>query len=182
MKRRGAALSTGGLRALDVKIDDDGVLTASHHDSLTGFIGSSVDLLVRHVWRNIDEIAGPGLTAEFQVVSPSHAGPAANDVEDGLQVAVVVGTSLRVGLDYNRAGPQFGRSGSGMGDGGGPGHTGGLRRIRIQVAGGNDFDAVVLPVHAFHDNRFSKAANCLVMCSDWLSVLGAAIRSVAKSR
>ena len=38
MKRRGAALSTGGLRALDVKIDDDGVLTASHHDSLTGFI------------------------------------------------------------------------------------------------------------------------------------------------
>jgi hypothetical protein len=27
---------------------------------------------VRHVWRNIDEIAGPGLTAEFQVVSPSH--------------------------------------------------------------------------------------------------------------
>ena len=94
----------------------------------------------------------------------------------------MVGTSLRVGLDYNRAGPQFGRSGSGMGDGGGPGHTGGLRRTRIQVAGGNDFDAVVLPVHAFHDSRFSKAANCLVICSDWLSVLGAAIRSVAKSR
>jgi hypothetical protein len=35
-----------------------------------------------------------------------------------------------------------------------PGHTWGLRRIGVQVAGWNDFDAVVLPIHALHDNRF----------------------------
>ena len=100
MERRCAALSTAGFRAFDFQIDHDRILTATYDDSFAGFVGASVDLLVRHLGGNIDEITRPCLTAEFQVVSPSHAGPAPNDVKHGFQVAVVVGTCLRVWLDY----------------------------------------------------------------------------------
>ena len=70
------------LRGFDVKIDHDWILTASYDDSFTGFVVTSVDLLVGHVRGNIDEIARSGFTAEFQAISPSHASPAANDEED----------------------------------------------------------------------------------------------------
>ena len=147
MERRCAAFSTAGLRAFDFQIDHDRILTASYHDSFTGFVGTSVDLLVGHVGGNIDKISRPGLTAEFQAVSPSHAGPAANDVKHRFQVAVVVWASLRIWLNYDGAGPEFARSSSGMGDGGCTGHTGCLRSVGVQVSGWYDFDAIMLPVH-----------------------------------
>jgi hypothetical protein len=68
------------------------------------------------------------------VVSPSHTSPAANDVKDCLQFAMMVGTSFGVRLDYYRSGPELVRRCSGMGDCGGPGHTRSLGRIGIQVA------------------------------------------------
>ena len=111
----GSALMGSGL--------SDGILTTSYDDRFTRFVGERVDLLVRYIGWNIDEVARAGFTAEFQVVSPSHTGPAAHDVENGFQVAMVVGAGLGVGLDYDRAGPQFARSGSGVGDGGSPGHA-----------------------------------------------------------
>ena len=80
MERRGATTSAGWLGALDVEIHHDRVLAASYDDGFTGFVGKSVDLLVRHIGRNIDEVAGSCFTAEFQVVSPSHTSSAANDV------------------------------------------------------------------------------------------------------
>ena len=71
--------SSGGhcLWTLDVEIDYDGILTASCDHSFTGFVGEGVDLLVRYVGRNINEVARASFTAEFQVISPSHADPAA---------------------------------------------------------------------------------------------------------
>ena len=131
----------------EVEIYHYGVLTASDHHSFTGFVGESVYLLVRHEWRNIDEVTWPGFTAEFEVVSPAHASPAANDIEDRFELAVVMRSRFRVGLDYHRAGPQFTCSRSGVCNGGRPGHTRSLGRVRVQLAGGNDFDAVALPVH-----------------------------------
>ncbi len=59
MEWRRAALGTGGFRAFDFQIDHDGILTTSNHHSFTWFVAASVNLLVRHVGRNIDEIAGP---------------------------------------------------------------------------------------------------------------------------
>src|SRR5260370_28616402 len=78
-----AGVYAGGLGALDVKVDHNWVLAASHHDGLARFVGQSVDLLVRHVWRNIDEVAGAGFATEFKMISPPHARSAVNDAEDG---------------------------------------------------------------------------------------------------
>src|SRR5580700_2882367 len=114
--KRGWAAGAGWLGAFEVKIDHHRVLTAAYHDRFTRLVGESVDLLVRHVGRNVDEVARSGLAAEFQAFSPPHAGPAANYVEDGFQLAVVMGSSLGVGLHQHRTGPQFGRAGAGVSD------------------------------------------------------------------
>ncbi|MCU1235648.1 MAG: hypothetical protein JWP63_3615 [Candidatus Solibacter sp.] len=79
-------------RGSRVEVNHNWVLAAAHHDGLAGLAGRSVNLLVRHVRRNVDEITGPGLTAEFKVVTPPHADATGNDVEDGFQLSVVVGT------------------------------------------------------------------------------------------
>ena len=55
MKGRCAMVHGGRLRAFEIQIDHDGILTASYHYGLTGFVGASVDLLMRHVRWNVDE-------------------------------------------------------------------------------------------------------------------------------
>ena len=95
---RGLERNAGRFRTCEVEIHYDRVLTASDDDGFTGFVGESVDLLMRYERRNIDEIAWSGFTAELEVVSPPHASPAANNVKDGFELAVVMRSSLCVGL------------------------------------------------------------------------------------
>jgi hypothetical protein len=159
VERRWAAACSRGLRAFNVKIDHDGVLSTSYHDGLAGLVGQGVDFLVRHVGWDIYEVARSGFTAEFEAISPSHASPAANDEEDCFQIAVVVWTSLCVWLDHDRPCPQFAGSRSRVRDGGGPCHAGSLGCVGIQVVGWNDFDAVMLPVHYLHDSRILAAVS-----------------------
>jgi hypothetical protein len=94
---RGRGGGAGGFGTCEVEIYHYGVLTASNHHSFARFVGESVYLLVRHEWRNIDEVTRPGFTAEFEVVSPAHASPAANDVEDGFELAVVMRPDFALG-------------------------------------------------------------------------------------
>jgi hypothetical protein len=107
---------------------------------------------MRHIGWDIDEVACSGFTAEFEMVSPSHASSAANDVKDCLQFARVMRSGLGIRLDYDRAGPQFARACSGVCNCGGPCYTRSLGRVGVQVACWNDSDAVVLPVHDLHDS------------------------------
>ena len=132
---RGWGRKAGRFRTGEVEVHHDGVLTASDDDSFAGLVGASVDLLVRYERRNIDEIARSGFTAEFEVVSPPHASPAANNVEDCFELAVVMRSGLCVGLDYDRAGPQLTGSRSGVCNGSRPSHAGSLRCVRVQIAG-----------------------------------------------
>jgi hypothetical protein len=89
----------GGFGTREVQVYHNGVLTASYDDSFTGFVGESVNLLVRHERRNIDEVTWSGFTAKFEVVSPSHAGLATNDVEDSFAAEALLseaGVKLRM--------------------------------------------------------------------------------------
>ena len=71
----------------------------------------------------------------------------ANDVEDGFELAVVMRSGFCVRLDYYRAGPQFTCARPGVRNGGRPSHPRCLCCVRVQIAGWNDLDAVLLPVH-----------------------------------
>ena len=141
----------GGLGAFHVQIDDDRILTAAHHDSLAGLVLPRVDLLMRNVRRDVNEIAGAGLVGKFEMIAPAHAGPPFDDVEDGFELAVVVRPGFRVGLHHYRSCPEFAGSGSRMRDGGGTAHAGSLWRIRIELSGAHDLNAMIPPVRRIGD-------------------------------
>jgi len=83
-------VDAGRLRTLEIQINHDRILTTPYHNRFTGLVGAGVDLLMRYIRRNIDEVAWSRFAAEFQMIPPSHPSPASNDVENGFQFAVVV--------------------------------------------------------------------------------------------
>src|SRR4029077_8967091 len=109
-------------------------LSASDHDRFAALIRQRVDLLMWHVRRHVDEISGAGLLAELQPVTPPHSRPPPNNIEDGLKLAVVMGTCLCVWLDHDSSRPQLARAGAGVSDRRRPGHARSLWRIEIQVS------------------------------------------------
>ena len=118
-------------------------LRQSTHSS--GSVGAGVDLLVRHVGRHVDEVARAGLGGELQLLAPAHARPAPHDVDHALEVAVVVGAGLGVGVDGHRAGPELLRADAGEVDRRLAIHAGCLGRVGVELAGRDDAHAVVLP-------------------------------------
>ncbi len=109
-----------------------------------------VDFLMRHKWRHMDEITGPGFGHEFQIVSPAHARLAAHHVDDALDRAMMMGTGLGLCMDHHRPGPQFFGAAARMGDGGRPIHAGRLRGIGVELRRFDDADAVELPPGVDH--------------------------------
>ena len=99
MKRRFAAVHFGRLRSFKIEINDDRFLIASYHHSFTGFIGACVDLLMRYIGWDVNEVARSCFAAEFQVIPPSHPSPASKDVKDRFRFAVVVRSCLCVWPD-----------------------------------------------------------------------------------
>jgi hypothetical protein len=154
MKGNRCMAGAGRLGASHFEVHDDWVLTAADDDGFTNFIRMRIDLLMRDVGRNIDEVAGAGLPSEFEVISPAHAAAAAHNVEDGFELAMVMRAGLRIRFDHHRAGPELAGSGAGVCDSGGAGHSGSLGSVGVEIARRNDFDSVVQPItHYFHLNR-----------------------------
>src|SRR6266850_1546205 len=78
-----------------LEIDDDRVVTVAHDDPLRG-LGGRIDLLVRNEGRYIDEVPGPGVRLVFQAVTPTHPDTATDHIDDGLLLAVMVGSGRRM--------------------------------------------------------------------------------------
>lgn len=57
------------LRRLDVEIDHHRLAVAADHDAFEQFVAAGVELLVRHIGRHKDEIAGTGLGREFEMLA-----------------------------------------------------------------------------------------------------------------
>ena len=129
-----------------LEVHDDRLLTAAAEHARQRLGVARVDLLVRHVRRHVNEIARARLGDEFQTLAPAHASPAAHDVNDAFQCAVVVRSGLGVGVDRHGSGPELSRASSGVINGGRPRHAGGLRRIEIQLRAGDHLDPVLAPV------------------------------------
>ncbi len=134
------------LRTWNVQIDDDGVLTATYDHCFHRFVLMRVQFLMGNVGRDVDEVTRACLIDEFQMISPAKAGAAADDVNHGFQFPMMMRTGLGIGLDHHRSRPELLRADPGPRDGFGAGHTGGLRRVRVQLAAANDTQAVVFPI------------------------------------
>src|SRR5579859_3708002 len=60
---------------LDVEIDDDRIVVAAHQHAFERLVGRGVDLLVRHIGRDIDEVARARLGDKFEMLAPTHPRP-----------------------------------------------------------------------------------------------------------
>src|SRR5713226_7819961 len=79
-----------------LEIDDDRVVTIAHDDPLRGLVGW-IDLLVRNEGGDIDEVPGPGVRLVFQAITPTHPDMTADHIDDGLLLAVMVGSVAACG-------------------------------------------------------------------------------------
>jgi hypothetical protein len=136
----------GRLDGRNLEVHHDGLLAASHKDAFERLISPSVDLLVRNVGRDIDEVAGAGFSGELEMIAPTHSSAALDDVDDALEVAVMMRPGLGVGMDGDRARPEFRGPSSRVSDGSSAIHAGRLRRVRIEFTRVNDANSVMLPI------------------------------------
>jgi len=130
---------------LDVEIDRHRLAVRAHQHTFQHFVATRIDLLMRHVRRHIDEIAGTGLRGELQMLAPAHPRLALHHIDDALEVAVMMRAGLGVGPDRHRAGPQFLRAGAREIDRGLAVHARRRRHVGIELVAGDDANAVVLP-------------------------------------
>src|SRR6185503_17358080 len=91
----------------DVEIHDDRFLTAAHEHARERLIVVRVDLLVRNVWRHVDEVAGAGFRDELELIAPAHPRLSADDVDHAFHRAVMVRAGFRLRMDHHGAGPQL---------------------------------------------------------------------------
>src|SRR5205809_2399863 len=75
----------GRLDRRNLKVHYDGFLTASHEYAFERLVSAGVDLLVRNVGRDIDEVAGSCFSGELEMIAPTHSSAAFDDVDDALE-------------------------------------------------------------------------------------------------
>src|SRR6516162_8665429 len=124
----------------------DRFLVAAYHDTAQRLVFAGVDLLVRHVRGDIDEIAGARFGGELEPVAPAHPCTAAQDVDHALQRAVVMRSGPGAGLDLHGTGPDLARPGRCAADRGLAVHAGRLRCVGVELAVVHDPHARLTPV------------------------------------
>src|SRR6185312_11197629 len=117
----------------------------AHEHAFERLVGAGIDLLMRHVRRHIDEIAGAGLGDEFQILAPAHARLAAQNVDHAFQCAVMMRSGFGVGLNGDGSGPDLLRANARIVDRRLAVHAGRLRGVGIERVAGNDAHAVMFP-------------------------------------
>src|SRR6266853_3915698 len=89
----------GWFWCLQFKIHDDRLLATPHDYGFASVIWISINLLMRHIWGNINKISGSGFVAEFQSIAPAHSHSSFHHIQDGFQFSVVMWSGVRIGLD-----------------------------------------------------------------------------------
>jgi hypothetical protein len=111
LRRHGAAMSSKHrFRSFDgpiVELDHDLLVVAADHHEVDGLDGAEVQLLMRYMRREIDEITGTHIRCIFEPLSPTYLAPTAHNVDGDLVAAVVVRPGLGAWLERDCADPGF---------------------------------------------------------------------------
>jgi hypothetical protein len=100
---------------------------------------------MRHVRRDVDEIARSRLGGVFELFAPAHARFAAHHVNHAFERTVMMRAGLGVGMNMNGAGPDLLGADAGGSDRGLAVDARRLRGIGIERAAGDHAHAIVLP-------------------------------------
>ena len=136
------------LGTLDVQIYHDGILSAPDNHCFAWHICSSVDFLMRDIWRHVNEIASVRLIAELQLITPTHACATSDDVDHRFQLAVMMRAGFCMWLNDYGTGPQLTGARTRMCDGGCSCHSGGLGRVRVQFRCADNLYSMRFPVQS----------------------------------
>jgi hypothetical protein len=134
----------------DVEVNNDGLVVASNQHTLEEFVVTCIDFLVGNIRRHEDEVAWACLGEELEPFSPTHTSPAAEDIDDAFEVAVMVGAGLGVRLYRNPTGPDILRTEPCGVDRRRTGHSRRLRSVRIEGVAGYYGDSVITPIGRSH--------------------------------
>jgi len=129
-----------------VEIDDDRFLTAATKHARERLDIARVDLLMRNVWRNEDEVAWACLRSEFEAIAPFHPRATADHVDHALDRTVMMRTGLRFRVNDDRPGPEFLGARARMRDRSSAVHARRLSSVGIQLIGMNDSYAMQAPM------------------------------------
>src|SRR6266581_4176001 len=129
----------------DVEIDNEALLPTSCKYAVKLSLFARVDLLMRHIGRDVDEIPRRGLCDELQAIAPPQAGKAADHVDHTFEIPVMMRSRLCVGIDGYSAGPQFRRTSILRGHCRAPVHAERLSGGIVQIVGPNNSHAICSP-------------------------------------
>ena len=138
----------GLFRRLYIEVHRHRLAVGAHQHAFQHLVAAGVDLLVRHVGRDVDEVARTRFGDELKVLAPAHPRASFQDVDDAFEVTMVVSAGLGIGMDRHGARPDLLRADAGEVDGRLAIHAGRLRRVRVERPGRDDPDAPVLPLLA----------------------------------
>src|SRR3954447_1732331 len=141
-----------------IEIDHDRLLTAAYDDAGERVVGAGIDLLVRHVRRDVDEVAGTRLGRELEALAPPHPRLAADHVDHTFDRAVMMRTGLGVRVYYDGSRPELLRACASRCDRGGAIHSRRLRCVRVELVATHHTHSVQSPV----DGGGAFATRCSV--------------------
>src|SRR5690242_20343322 len=133
------------LDRLDIEIDGHRLSVGAHQHAFQDLVRTGIDLLVRHIGRHEDEVAGAGFRGELQLLAPAHPRLALHDIDDAFQMAMMMRAGLGVGPDRDGAGPELLCAGAREIDRGLAIHARRRRNVWVELVARNDANAVMFP-------------------------------------
>src|SRR5262249_25526329 len=141
----------------EVELDRDAFVVAADHQELHDLTGVEVSFLMRHVWGEVNAIAGPDLGREFEPLSPAYFAAAFDDVHGHLVAAMVMRTGVHTGRERHRPDPGLLSSRAREVERGGAAFLRRFAHGRPERLGAHDRDAVSPPSPRFRHRGPSLA-------------------------
>jgi hypothetical protein len=130
----------------NVKVDDNSLLVAAHHDAGKRFVLARINLLMGYERGHVNEIALPSFGNEFEVLSPPHPRSATDHVDHALQFPVVMGAGFGARMDRGGTCPQLIGASGGVCNSRCTCHTRRLGGIKIELVMSNYPNTAKAPV------------------------------------
>src|SRR5215475_1510021 len=89
----------------DVEVDHNPLVVTAHHHEIKRLAGVKVQLLMRYVRGEVDEITGRHFRCKFELFAPAYLAPTFHDVDRNLVAAMVMRPRLCTRLESHRADP-----------------------------------------------------------------------------
>src|ERR1700733_466317 len=104
----------GVLGARNIQVDDDRLLPAAHDHRLPRLVLSRIQLLMRHIRRDVYKISRARFIDELQIISPAKTRATAHYIDHGFELTMMMRAGLGIGMHNHGSRPKFFRARAGV--------------------------------------------------------------------